>query len=498
MSIIWKTIGWILLFIIVHWAFECRDALIMMRVHPVVRGCFEILVCVLTMSVLLLGMQWFSTFRLMLALVVVLVRDMLALSWRDGVIKFLYQHGVFYGAPLIAFVWAQVDSTLKPLLVTSYSLLLFLLLYGWMWSYSTVWRPSNHAKQHPLLVGFIEVMYLVLGVLLWKTFMTIRFVFSFKIRRLVEAVGVMLALVSLTFLPLYRSFVTIRSIGDRDVLLKIVPTLLYRVQTLNCVEERFLLDSHSSKLLSRKRPLLCRSSSFFTKKSEWLKVHHQVVGIMHCDKNVLSIYIRGTNQPWEWVGNLLGAIHTFSPTDQTSKHVEMNRVAHTLVTHIQSSSLFRSSAIQSVTVVGHSRGSTLALYVALQLIRSHHRTLPIHLLLLAPPPLVTLESYNTFLLSNAHNTVTVLTLHDDLFHRLSWIHPTLTTYCPSLSSTRNRVMNIVYTGKRPTILKNEYYYHFQDPKRPFRAEHFVRQQEVHGKKAPLITHDLVQYHRFLV
>jgi len=105
----------------------------------------------------------------------------------------------------------------------------------------------------------------------------------------------------------------------------------------------------------------------------------------HTPDNKIYICFRGSNTKLDWMGNLLSTA-VFSKHDKTLKHVEISAFAHrlfpTILSFIQSH-----QNIQSIQLIGHSRGSTLAFYTSLELSHSFPKT-PIDLHLYAPPPFI--------------------------------------------------------------------------------------------------------------
>jgi hypothetical protein len=210
-----------------------------------------------------------------------------------------------------------------------------------------------------------------------------------------------------------------------------------------------------------------------------------VLGCMTVSRDgVIYIFLRGTNNIMEWVGNIGGAVHTFSPTDLSTKHVEINSVAH-LISDFLMSFVQKTQSKQKIIISGHSRGAILALYLALQMERI--RPLPsYHLTLFAVPPLTDIETYLSFLRSNTSNTVEVLLHKNDVLGWINELYPLLTSFCPSYGHT-TRVSNYVLKPEKKTAPSQKRFAFIS-----FDPEFTVKQRMI-ALKNPVILHDLSDY-----
>lgn len=182
---------------------------------------------------------------------------------------------------------------------------------------------------------------------------------------------------------------------------------------LNIIQECYLLQSAPHEI-SRKRPIITptfikyfrsglhtlndfyndshnllldafQSLSINVKSIKSIYDRGTILGcIIFYNDNSACIVIRGTSNLTQWIGNIAGATHVYSPTDKGYKHVQINQTVHRIMKQVIESI---DPSINNLVLVGHSRGSTISLYLSFQLTR----LLPmcnIKLYLFAPPPLI--------------------------------------------------------------------------------------------------------------
>lgn len=287
----------------------------------------------------------------------------------------------------------------------------------------------------------------------------------------------------------------------------------------NIAEEAFLFQTHSSKWTRKSRPFL--TGDFLPPTSttdDWMDVVENDTGLVSIVQRVFSrfsarptpvvasaiflrdpsrrvlglvatlstndtyIFLRGTNSIMEWIGNLGGSMHSFSPTDLSTKHVQINAMAHAI--HQQLDRVWSTRKGRSgIFVSGHSRGATLALYLGLQLARSTAPSTPIHLLLFACPPLTDMESYLSFL-KRRINRVEVVIHKNDILGWINSLYPCLTSFCPSIGHTKQvRNIRLTSTIKSPITTKRSL----------VDRDLTVRREQVVIRPSPAVLHDLVDY-----
>lgn len=292
----------------------------------------------------------------------------------------------------------------------------------------------------------------------------------------------------------------------------------------NIAEEAFLFQTHSSKWTRKLRPFLTGGFIHSVVADRWKKAVDDDAGLTEIVQNVFSrfsqlsgavvvkaiflrdpmrrvlglatvlstsdmyIFLRGTNSIMEWIGNLCGSMHTFSPTDLSTKHVQINAMAHMIHQHldpliVSSRGVQKSGSPRRIFISGHSRGATLALYLGLQMVRHIPPSTPIHLLLFACPPLTDIESYLSFL-KKGINKVEVVIHKNDILGWLNSFYPCLTSFCPSINHT-GQVRNIRLTSTIDSPLNTRRF--LVDRDLTISTKHVVL------RPSPAVLHDLVDY-----
>lgn len=135
----------------------------------------------------------------------------------------------------------------------------------------------------------------------------------------------------------------------------------------------------------------------------------------------LDIVFRGTKKTEEWVGNILGGINVFSPTDDMRKHAEINAKAHIYAPLIQK--FINKYQIKSpVRVFGHSRGTVIAFMTTLQLLRLCP-TFKFELFLVAPPGMFDPQSFQILLHYKDRLEVNSISHTEDSLHKMALMAP---------------------------------------------------------------------------
>lgn len=280
--------------------------------------------------------------------------------------KYIYQHGIFFVCLLIillASFWKWEDSSM----ILKWSSLIAFVITFLLWQ-------SSHTQ--------LAMISFCFGVIL---------VYSQPVKLNASTASACLALsVIVGFLQMVCSFIKrqqeLKSHLRPLVLNDQIQKHLEHLRFINLVEELYLWKTKSSKL--GKRPFLNTPKELVAKIKKYNPIFYPdeqtLVGlIMKKSSSKIIVAIRGTNNPWEWTGNVAGASHMYSKTDNALKHTEMNKASKIITAQILDT--VKEDNITQICLTGHSRGSTLALYTYLQLKRIYPK-IQFSLILYAPPP----------------------------------------------------------------------------------------------------------------
>lgn len=507
-----QSIVWLLFAGLIQWSLESWEAVYSLIPHTGIRIFLSMgtwaLTCLFVMAILYVGLTALRIEALWIALTILCIRILITLVWRQDWSKLYHQYAIFVAVPILSYTLGPAFiSKLPPrheaanenMAKYLYTLSL-LAAAGWIFLHR-MWTQKPHAVN--LVTVGTDIAFLVVGVLL---FVTLFHMFPNSQKRIPyvvsEIIIVLFLLISAVTQAVRRAAFRVSTVNCVENTKKRCLALCTWLRKINAVEERFLLQTKSKKLVSGRRPLLTPAAVLEKANDatfEWIQLNNDVIGSIEIkrtkDVNVVTITFRGTNQVSEWVGNLLGAMHLYSVHDGTTKHVEMNEVAHRACDQIVSF-LKPHRDVKRFVITGHSRGATLSVYVALLLMRQFREQM--HLILFAPPPLVTIQSYLSFLKSsNAQSRIETVVLNNDPFNFSAFLHPSLTSFCP-IDAQSERVTNTVI--QLPHDVPNRKQKFFQPPndkKDVLDSSMFTKTKLYNAAHRPMITHDLVEYVRAL-
>lgn len=486
--------------------------------------------------ILFLFRDWRRVF--LIALVVILIQPVVSQVWRPQPVKFIIQNHLHVLIILFLVidevsqrVWLQFQTQLEKLrykqkwVVFLVATLMISIVFTHIWNALT--RMNLVDTSYMAYWGQVFVMSMLAYILYFVWSRVGGSLVRESRKRLRKKIGLLWGAVVVAVLSLLVYSTRARQIliGPIERVSSYTPKQLLYLYCINLIEEIYLCQTHSMKWERKQRPFL--SHRFIKNQDQWeiliskdtaniqkrnkvlldilqamfsdtdkekmikivdaCLIHDRNFNVLGCatisENNVVFIFLRGTNNIWEWAGNIGGAVHTFSPTDLSTKHVEINAVAHSMYDFLFSF-LSKSREKTKIVISGHSRGAIIALYLALQMMRRDPKP-SYHLALFAVPPLTDIETYLSFIRSSK-NMVEVLLHQNDVLGWVNELYPLLTSFCPSYGHQAQVSNYILRSEKKNVPSKNRLAFIRFDPQ--FKIE----QRDAIVKK-PIILHDLSDY-----